>query len=130
MIFSSLIMNPLIESSPSLLPILVPNTAVLHTDRVQYLSTVRQNGRGLFASSFLHPIAFRAYRILSLLMQCLFRATHTRPNIFYFNSSWPWSCDMVERYIVSNLSLIIVTALTFGNYLYISLKRENSKLSL
>lgn len=53
-----------------------------------------------------------------LLMECLFKAAHARPNIFYVNSSWPWSCDMVERYIASKLLLIIIIALTFGYNLH------------
>lgn len=70
------------------------------------------------ALSCLHLIAFKTHRILSLLMECLFKAAHARPNIFYVNSSWPWSCDMVERYIASKLLLIIIIALTFGNNLH------------
>ena len=55
----------------------------------------------------------------SLSMECLFKAVHSKPNMFYDNSSWPWSSDVVERYIVSKLSLVIVIALTFGNDLHI-----------
>lgn len=86
--------------------------------------TAERGREGEVASSCLHPIAFRTHRMLSLLMHCLFKTAHTKPNIFYVNSSWPWSCDVVERYIASKLLLIIVIGLTFGSHLhFFTLKR-------
>ena len=48
----------------------------------------------------------------------MFKAAHFRPNTCSVNSSWPWSCDVVERYSASKLLLIIVIVLTFGNNLH------------
>ena len=100
---------------PSILEL---NTVVLYTDSSSIsIDKTAEMGEQV-ALSCLHLIAFKTHRILSLLIECLFKAAHTRPNIFYVNSSWPWSCDTVERYIASKLLLIIIIALTFGNNLH------------
>lgn len=94
-----------------------------------FIDRIVERGReGEVVLFCLYFIVFRIYRMFFLLMYCLFKIVYIKLNIFYVNLFWFWSCDVVERYIVSKLLLIIVIGLIFGSYLYFFILKRVEKI--